>query len=632
MKHLLLLFTLFTTLVHAQESEPQAFDVIVYGGTPAGIAAACASADEGRTVLLAEPYSFLGGLVTNGLTHADFKSLESLTGFWWDFTQRVKKHYADAHGPDSPQVKACFEGNFAEPKVNRLIFEKMLAERKGITVLTGHTLRLAATTRSLPSSILSVTLREGKTPNEKTFRGKMYVDASYEGDLMAAAGAKFTIGREDAKSYDESQAKDVPAGGDGQVQGYNFRWCMTKEASNKVPAPKPAGYKREEFLPLLELFEDGTLTNVFGIQHPNGLEIPPGLAAETTKAIYKVQPPLLPNGKTDINDMSRGTVRLSMPDINDGYPAGGESERLAIFEQHVRYQVGMLYFLQNDSAVPEAIKTEANTWGFCKDEWPENQYLPEQLYVREARRMIGRHIFTENDTRLTDDDVRVPLQKESIGIGDYSHNCHGTGRTGGRYRGKHVGEFYKKNPPFQIAYGTLVPNEVSNLLVPVAASSSHVGFGALRLEPTWAGMGYAAGFAAHLALQADRPSVHDVSIAALQKLLHQHQSATIYVSDVSPGHPDFAAVQWIGMLGGLHGLYKPVDGKHPSFKSWFGQYSYAMPQHEAALDKPLDDLLRKRWTALLSEALRSKVAQAAPGNKATTRGEWLRMAWAIASK
>lgn len=638
MTRIVLSLFVLVSFVQAAEKTPvdASYDVLVYGGTPAGIAAACAAADQGRNVVLIEPHSFVGGMVSNGLNHTDLRSLESLTGFWWDFNQLVKKHYADTYGADSEQAKNTFEGNFAEPKVNQRVFESLLAARKNITVHTRLTIDGATTTRSLPATVLRASFRPSGTAEGKptqVFHARLYIDASYEGDLMAHSGIRYIVGREDQAAYGEEIAKDVPAGGDHLVQGYNYRWTLTNHPANKLPAPKPEGYKREDFLPLLDLFASGKLTHVFGIQHANGLEIPEGLAAVTSKAIYKVQAPLLPNGKTDINDMSRGVVRLSMPDINDDYPDGNEATRRKIIHQHTLHQVGMLYFLQNDDAVPAAIRADARTWGFCKDEYPDHNHLPEQLYIREARRMIGRHVFTQNDTRLTETDVRIPLIKDSIAIGDYSHNCHGSGRTGTRFNGRHFGEFYVRNAPFQVPYGSLVPNEVVNVLVPVAASASHVGFGALRLEPIWTAMGQAAGLAAHLALKEERPVVQDVPVPELQALLHQNRAATIYVSDVPPGHPDFAAVQWLGMLGGLHGLHQPVNGKHPDWQPRFGQYAYAMPQHEAALDSSVDNTLLTRWQALLPEELKSRAASLdfkADGK--TTRGDLIRAWFKLATK
>lgn len=579
--------------------------MVVYGGTPAGIAAAVSAAREGRSVLLVEPHSFVGGLVTNGLSHSDFRSLECQSGFWFDFTRRVERHYIAAYGKNSPQVKACFHGNFGEPKVNRLVLEQMIAEQPKITVRLRHELakvektKVAGGMEKIGSAAFTHRDKAGEVIEAEA---AMFIDASYEGDLMAKAGAPFAIGREDEKAFGESLAAKVPAGGDRQVQGCNFRWCMTQRPDNKLPAPQPPGYDRETFAPVLELYASGRLTHVFGEQG--------------SRAIFKVQPPLLPNEKTDINDMSHGIVRLSMPDMVTGYPDGDAATRRKIIARHSSYQLGLLYFLQNDPAVPQAVRKDAWSWGFCKDEWPDHGHLPEQLYIREGRRMQSRRVFTQNDTALTTEDVRVPLKRDSIAIGDYSHNCHGTGREGSRFNGRHTGEMYQRCAPFQIPYGIIVPDEIENLLVPVAVSSSHVGFCALRLEHAWTGLGQAAGLTAHLAL-ADKAAVQRVRVRKLQSLLHRHRAATLYVSDVPPDSADFPAVQWLGSIGGLHGMHQPPGGKQPDWKKTFGQYCEAFPLHEAALSEPMTDAAYSRWIAL------SRLPMELPQPVKGTRGEYL---------
>lgn len=181
----------------------------------------------------------------------------------------------------------------------------------------------------------------------------------------------------------------------------------------------------------------------------------------------------------------------------------------------------------------------------------------------------------------------------SIATGDYVHNCHGTGISGTRYNGEHTGEFYSQIPPYQISYGVIVPQKTENLLVPVACSASHFGFSALRLEPIWSSLGQAAGWAASLAIENQSP-VKDVDIPTLQSTLHNDRSATIYASDVAPDSPDFAAVQWFGTRGGLHGL---ASDEQPDRISIGGQYSEALPGHTADLDETLSPDLRNRWQA-----------------------------------
>jgi hypothetical protein len=578
----------------------KAQDVIVYSATPGGIAAAVSAAKGGREVLLIEPTDRIGGLLTSGLSYSDFRSFEALTGFYHDLARRVVEHYTERYGADSAQVRDSFRGVLAEPRVNLRVLEKMIAELPDITVVTGERLLEVETgpyqmgRRSLLS--LTTVSASGETT---THRGKFFIDGSYEGDLMAAAGESYHVGRESRAQYGEPMAGDAQGRADGQVQGYNLRLIMTQVEEKKLMAEAPEGYDREDFVGVLQHFESGKLKKVFDSGH---------------HGIYRAHLPLLPNGKTDVNDTPHAPVRLSMPDINDAYPEASHEERQEIIRAHFYYNVGLLHFLQHDDAVPAAIREDARSWGWCRDEFTETGGLPPKLYIREARRMVGQHVFTGNDTTQLPDDARGVLHRDSIAIGDYVHNCHGTGREGTRYEGKHSGEFYKPVPPYQIPSGVIIPQKTVNLLVPVACSASHFGFGALRLEPIWSSLGQAAGWAAHVALDQAVP-VQEIDIPRLQSLLHGDRSATIYVSDVPPDHPDFAAVQWFGTLGGLHGL-APADQPKPV--PIVGQYTQAHPGHAAGLELLLEKKLRERWQELvpLEEAI-----------SADRRGEWIRRAF-----
>lgn len=283
----------------------------------------------------------------------------------------------------------------------------------------------------------------------------------------------------------------------------------------------------------------------------------------------------MPNGKTDVNDTPHAPVRLSMPDINDAYPTADWQTRQSIIDEHYRYNLGLLYFLQTDADVPAPIQQDALRWGFCKDEFPATNGISPELYIREARWMIGQHIFTERDTRQADGDARSVFHADSIAIGDYVHNCHGTGRTGSRFEGEHSGEFYKPVPPYQIPYGVIVLSKSENLLVPVACSASHFGFGALRLEPIWCSLGQAAGWAAAQSIT-ENVSVQRVDVPTLQRQLHEDDSATIYVSDVPPSDANFVKIQQLGQQGKLHGRF---PGDQPKPKTLGGQYVEAFPGH-----------------------------------------------------
>lgn len=573
MKYLALPLFLSVSLLQAAD---ESANVVVYGGTPAGIAAAVAAADQGRTVLLIEPTNRIGGLLTCGLSNSDFRSFESLSGFFLDFAEHVESHYRAKYGDDSDQVRDCFRGTHGEPSVNLLVLQAMLAKWPRIRVIQNQSL----------SSVEFTDFHQGRrrivaASFEPSLRvtTKIFIDATYEGDLLAAAGENYHVGRESQSQYGEPLAGNAQGEADGQVQGYNFRFIMTEVESNKLMPTAPDGYRREDFTGVLSHFTSGRLKKVF---------------SDDRDGIYRAHLPLLPNGKADVNDTPHAPVRLSMPDINDAYPEGKLQTRTDIVRRHRYYNVGLLYFLQNDDEVPAAIRADARRWGFCRDEFTETDGIPPQLYIREARRLVGQHIFAGRDTEQAVGDARAVLHADSIACGDYVHNCHGTGRVGSRFDGQHEGEFYKPIAPYQIPYGVIVPQKTENLLVPVACSASHFGFGALRLEPIWCSLGQAAGLAACQALQHER-SVQSVNVAALQSSLYRSRSATIYVSDVPSHSPHFEAVQWFGSQGGLHGL-APDNQRKPN--SLGGQYCDAHPGHEVNLDFVLDQALRDRWQTL----------------------------------
>lgn len=575
-------------------------DVCIYGATPGGVAAALSAAKSGAEVVLVEPTARLGGLLTSGLSHTDFHSFESLTGSFLEFSQRVKAHYIKTYGADSEQVKACFEGTFGEPKVNLLILEQMLKEQTRITV---HKQAVLTSVDVEDDAIAQAAFTTGQDTLQ--VKAKVFIDGSYEGDLLANAGVKYHVGREGRDQYGESLA---PEKGDGQLQAYNFRFCATDDPNNRVPITAPKGYRREDFVAVLDFLKPGKIDRVFG--YPS-------------RCIVKAQTPALPNRKYDLNDVSRGLIRLSMPGHNLGWPEGDEATRQAIYKEHLRYNVGLLYFLINDPAVPEVIQQPAREWGWCKDEFTETQHLPPQLYVREARRMVGQHVYTQQDSEHAPGDARAKLFTDAIAMGDYGNNCHGTSHEGPQIGGKHGGEMYNPVPPYQIPYGALISKERNNLLVPVAVSSSHVGFCALRLEPIWMSLGQASGHAAAIAAKTGKP-VHEIPLAALQARLHQDKSATVYVADVLPGHPLFEAVQWWGTAGGLHGLNPMPEKPGQRGKNLHGQYFEANPGHAAELNRALDESTRNRWMKLAGN-LGLPTEDLA---KAATRGDFIQTAFA----
>lgn len=581
-------------------------DIVVYGGTPAGIAAAVTAGREGKSVLLVEPYSFVGGMMTNGLCHTDFRTFESITGFYLEVTERCVRHYERAYGSDSRQVKDCWRGTQVEPSVMHAVFQQMLEETTSVSVVLQHQLKgveiaecCSDGTRHMSSAEFTDNL--GGTLNVEA---KVFIDATYEGDLMAMADIPFVVGREARSQFNESLAPEVA---DDEVQGYNFRLIVTDRKTNVVMPTAPAGYDRKEYLQILPLFRSGGLTSVW---------------CSSSGGVYKNHRPALPNDKYDVNDVSRGLARLSLPNDSNGWPNGSAVERAAIFQKHVRHNIGLLYFLQNDREVPDAIRRDAKQFGWAKDEFAAHNHVPEQLYVREARRMQGVHVYSQQDTAPAFNDARSVFHDDSIAVGDYSHNCHGTGHLGPLFGGKHTGEFYAQSAPYQIPYGVLIPKKVDNVIVPVACSSTHVGFCALRLEPIWISLGQAAGLAATMAID-DLVPVQYVEIKPLQRRLHQQGSATIYVGDVPPSHADFQAVQWLGQSGGFHGLL--ARQKQPGERGKFiqSQYFEKFLGHDIQLDERLTDETKARWLRLVkNEKIESERFE-----QAMTRGEFIQRAW-----
>ncbi len=578
----------------ASSALAETWDLVVYGSTPSGIAAAVVAARQGHKVALLEPDKYIGGLLTGGLSNTDFRTRESLTGFFLEYMNEVVRYYTKKYGADSPQVKECFGGVHAEPHVSTLVLKQIMAAQKTLTVLTRHRLISAERIPGTPGALATIRSITVRTPSGEParFQGRMFLDASYEGDLAAAARVPWRLGRESTREYGERYAGVIyfrdgrilqgsTGEADRSVQCMNFRIIMTKRPEIRVPVPKPEGYRREEFLHILPHFRSGRLPRVFSADHS-------GIIRVTTVA----------NGKADMNDIKNAPVRLSLAGEVDEWPEGNEETRQRIWQRHRTYALGLLWFLQNEPEIPAAIRAEASEWGLAKDEFPDEGYFPTALYVREGRRIVGEYIFTEHDTQPAPRSIRAPLHPDVIAIGDYSLNSHGHTPAGPLYPDLVEGDFGAGTAPFQIPYGTIVPKEVDNLLVTVAISASHVGYSALRLEPTWTALGHAGGLAAHLALTSGT-GVHSVSVPRLQQLLVQQGQALIYTSDVPPGSPLFPAVQY---LGGIHGLMHdviPWETSRVTPLAYLYGTQYSKPFADLFLnpETPVDERLRKAWLA-----------------------------------
>lgn len=314
-----------------------------------------------------------------------------------------------------------------------------------------------------------------------------------------------------------------------------------------------------------------------------------------------------------MNDVNTSPVDFGLPGQNWDYPTASPERRAVIFEEHRQYALGLLYFLQNDARLPEAFRSEARRWNLPRDEFAESGHFPPALYVREARRFPGSYVFTEHDVMADPATQRSRLQPESIAVGDYVINSHGVDDARPPYPDIREGYVVFGTVPYQVPYGVIVPQGARNLFVPGALSASHVGFGALRLEPIWTALGQAAGVAADLLLRDGA-----VSVSELQAELHRRGAMTFYVSDVPRTSSQWAIVQAVGNLGFFH---EPVSGapmltRRPRFGL---QYSFAPDHHAARLADRLTPETSARWRALLRHA-RWKVPAPVAGE---TRGAFL---------
>ncbi|RMG35164.1 MAG: FAD-dependent oxidoreductase [Planctomycetota bacterium] len=530
-----LLFTAFLSSAPASDQTPKradhtdrTHDVVVYGGTSAGVVAAIQAARMKRSVVIVHPDKHIGGLTTGGLGWTDSGRKSAIGGLAREFYRKIKAHYdrdeawiherRETYRFYRPKDDAMWT---FEPHVAERIMENWLKEY-GVPVVRGARLDRAAGVVLDGHRIRSIRTLDGQT-----FRGRMFIDATYEGDLMAAAGVSYTVGRESNATYGETlngvqKAQNThnhrfikpvdpyvrpgdpssgvlpginpgPPGEDGagdhRVQAYCFRMCMTRVPENRVPFRKPTDYDERRYELLFRNFEAGDMRLPLKID-------------------------MMPNGKTDTNNNC--AVSTDYIGMNYEYPEASYERREQIIAEHRSYQEGLMWTLANHPRVPERIRREVSQWGLAKDEFVDNGHWPHQIYVREARRMVSDYVMTEHDCR------RHRVAPDSVGLGSYnmdSHNCQ-------RYI---TPEGFVQNEgdvqvspggPYAISYRSIVPKrgEVENLLVPVCVSASHIAYGSIRMEPVFMILGQSAATAAVLALQ-DGCSVQDVPYSKLRERL-----------------------------------------------------------------------------------------------------------------
>lgn len=480
-------------------------DVCVYGGTSAGVTAAIRTAQAGRSVALVVFGRHLGGLSSAGLGATDTGRIESIGGLSREFYRRLGAHYGR---PESFTF---------EPHVAERTFDDWVTE-SGISVYRDHRLE---DVRLVGDRIHSL-----RTENGKTFVADAFIDASYEGDLMAAAGVSYTVGREANATYGETLngvqfrtghqfqrpidpyvtpgnpasgllpgvSADPPGStgqGDQRIQAFNFRVCLTR-AADRRPFPQPPGYDPQRYELLLRYLRAG-VWDAMRLNTP------------------------MPNGKTDLNN--NGAVSTDNIGRNYAWPDGDYATREAIFQNHVTYQQGLLWFLANDPRVPDAVRAEVNGWGLTNDEFQATGGWSHELYIREARRMVADYVITEHDCRWT---VAAP---DPIALASYTMDSHNCARVvvGGVVRNEGDVQVPPAGP-YGISYRAIVPprGECANLLVTCAISASHIAFGSARMEPVFMATGHAAAVAADLAL-ANGVAMQDVHYPTLRQRLRAEQ-------------------------------------------------------------------------------------------------------------
>ena len=526
------------------------YDICIYGGTAAAVAAAVQAKQMGKTVIIVSPDKHLGGLSSGGLGFTDTGNKAVIGGLAREFYHRVYQYYQKPETwkwerreqfGNKGQGTVALDGEsrtmwIFEPHVAEQVFEDFIREFK-IPVIRNEWLNRKTGVRKSNSRIVSITTLSGKS-----YTAKMFIDATYEGDLMAAAGVSYHVGRESKDTYHEQwngvqtgvlhhrhhfgavkekispyRIPGDPASGvlpristappgeygaaDKKLQAYCYRMCLTDYAENRVPFPKPAGYDPQQYELLLRVFQAGW--------------------RETFQKFDRI-----PNRKTDTNN--HGPFSTDNIGMNYDYPDASYERRRAILQEHEQYQKGWLYFIANDPRVPKDVQNEFRQWGLARDEFKDNGNWPHQIYVREARRMVGAYVMTENEL------LKQRPTPDSVGMGSYgidSHNIQryiiGTGKDAYVQNEGDIG--VSTNGPYQIAYGSLLPKkgQADNLLVPVCVSSSHIAYGSIRMEPVFMILGQSAATAAAMAIDG-KLAVQDVAYSKLRERLLQDKQVLAY--------------------------------------------------------------------------------------------------------
>ncbi len=536
--------TIFICTNCQNESAQNEYDLVIYGGTSGGIAAAIQAKRMGKSVILIEPDSRIGGLTTGGLGQTDIGNKAAIGGISREFYEGIKKYYDNPKNWNWQSMEEYLDGGQTRTKEGELsmwtfepsaalsVYEDFIRNENIELVLNKKLDRVNGVTKT-DGKINSIKMLSGET-----YHGKMFIDATYEGDLMAAAGISYTIGRESNEKYQETmngvntRLKDTtmtghrahnalnhnfvdgvdpyvnkgdPASGllpfinpngpgeegagDDKVQAYCYRMCMTDHPENRIPFEKSENYNELDYELLLRNYEAGE----------------DGFPWINSK---------MPNRKTDTNN--RTGFSTDFIGQNYDYPEASYEEREEIKERHRQYQKGLMWTLAYHPRMSQHIRDEVSKWGMCKDEFDREDGWQQQLYIREARRMIGEYVMTQYNCE------GLEVAEDVIGMGAYGMDSHHIQRyvnADGNVKNEGNVEAHVKEP-YPISYRSITPKkeECSNLLVPVCLSASHIAFGSIRMEPVFMVLGQSAATAACLAID-NNTSVQELDYQKLKSQL-----------------------------------------------------------------------------------------------------------------
>lgn len=619
MKALILLACFaFTSASFANTPQPLKADLCVYEATPGGIAMAVRAAREGLSVVLVNHNDHLGGILSSGLGVWDTLWEGKRSPVYDEARQAIFDHYKTTYGEKSPQYRDCLPGKSGhtngkfEPRVAEAVLTKLVTQEKNITVIRGFVLAEVQRENAL---LQTVTFRQfqgtGKEKAETKVTASIFADCSYEGDLAAIAKVPYRVGREARAEFNEPHAGQIFMGAvksphtpeiarsaelhaklklrkfsgiqkikepdstgeaDGNVQAFNYRTILSSDPANRLPVEKPPGYDPEK----LKLLEHGSIVS-------------------------------------PIPDRKRGWNRPQLVGMQTDYVEADWAGRKKVMDAHWDATMALLYFLQNDPSVEPARQKSWREFGLAKNEFIDNGHRPYEFYVREARRITGRYIFTQHDAMLAPGLNRAPVHGDSIGVTEWyldTHACTPRHIPAALEEGKMMLDV--ETFPGQVPYRSLLPQGIDNLLVPVCLSCTHVAWGTVRLEPTWMNIAESAGYAAALAIQTKvTPAALNTDLL-VRKLASSHIMISFFNDlDVSASDPRIPAAQYFATKGFFadYNVKEDQPLRLATAKAWAGalqdapkkswdgtKFALDIAKAEAAEDRAVTI---QEWTALL---------------------------------